>query len=69
MEVWIWGVTTQSDVSRKRDEDRAKIQKLKDLLGDRWGTDIRMRENYIHRSDNNICCEIDGQQTRRCYYR
>jgi len=65
VEVWIWGVTTENDIVKKRNADHAKIQKLKDLLGNRWGGEIRTVENYIHKDGNNICCEIDGQQEKR----
>jgi hypothetical protein len=65
VEVWIWGVTTESDIERKRLADHAKIQKLKDLLGNRWEGDVRTRECYIHLEGNRICCEIDGTQEKR----
>ena len=65
VEVWIWGVTTQIDINRKRTQDHAKIQKLKDLLGNRWGGEIRAVENYIHKDGNIIRCEIDGRQPTR----
>lgn len=41
VEVWIWGVTTEANITKKRTDDTAKIQKLKDLLGNRWDTDVR----------------------------
>ena len=66
VEVWIWGVTTEADISLKRTEDQSKIQKLKDHLGNRWGGDIKTITNYIHKDGNDICCEIDGRQERRC---
>jgi hypothetical protein len=65
VEVWIWGATTQSDIAKKRTEDLSKIQKLKNLLGDRWGNDVRIATCYIHKEGNYICCEIDGKQERR----
>jgi hypothetical protein len=65
VEVWIWGATTQSDIANKRNEDLSKIQKLKDLLGNRWGNDVRIATCYIHKDGNDICCEIDGRQERR----
>jgi hypothetical protein len=65
VEVWIWGATTQSDIAKKRNEDLNKIQKLKDLLGNRWGNDVRIATCYIHKDGNDICCEIDGRQERR----
>lgn len=65
VEVWIWGATTQSDIAKKRNEDLSKIQKLKDLLGNRWGNDVRIATCYIHKDGNDICCEIDGTQERR----
>ncbi len=67
VEVWVWGVTTEADIGRKRQEDHVKIQKLKDLLGNRWGGEVRTVENYVHKEDNDICCEIDGTQERRHY--
>jgi len=65
VEVWIWGTTTQSDIAQKRNEDLSKIQKLKDLLGNRWGNEVRVATCYIHKDGNDICCEIDGRQERR----
>lgn len=65
VEVWIWGVTTEADIGRKRTEDQSKIQKLKDHLGSRWSHDIKMVTNYVHKDGDKICCEIDGRQERR----
>lgn len=65
VEVWVWGVTVEQNLAAKRTADMAKIQKLKDLLGQRWGGDVRVRTCYIHKEGNDICCEIDGAQTRR----
>jgi len=65
VEVWVWGVTTAADLGPKRTDDLGKIQKLKDLLGGRWETDVRVVTCYVHREGNNICLEIDGVQTRR----
>ncbi len=65
VEIWIWGATTEAKVSSKKNKDRAKIQKLKDRLGNRWGDEIRIVENYIHKVNNKIFCEIDGRQYRR----
>jgi len=65
VEAWIWGATTQSDIAKKRNEDLSKIQKLKDLIGNRWGSDIRIATCYIHKDGNDICCDIDGVQERR----
>lgn len=65
VEVWIWGVTTESDLSAKRSSDTQKIQQLRDLLGNRWGGEIRAIQNYIHIHNNQICLEIDGRQERR----
>jgi hypothetical protein len=65
VEVWIWGVTTEADIIRKRTNDHVKIQKLKDLLGSRWGGDVRTVENYLYKEGNDICCEIDSVQTKR----
>jgi hypothetical protein len=65
VEVWVWGVTTETNLSRKRTADLAKIQKLKDLLGGRWEADVRVATSYVHKDGNDICCEIDGRQERR----
>lgn len=65
VEVWVWGVTIAEDLKPKRTEDMAKIHLLKDLLGRRWGTDVRVVTCYVHRYDKGICCEIDGVQDRR----
>lgn len=45
--------------------EMAKIQKFKDLLGNRWGTDIRVVTCYVHMDGNDICLEIDGRQEKR----
>ncbi len=65
VEVWVWGVTVNQNLAEKRSEDMDKIQKLKDLLGQRWGGDVTVRTCYVHKDGNDICCEIDGCQTRR----
>ncbi len=65
VEVWVWGVTTEANLKNKRNADLAKIQVLKDLLGGRWGDDVRVVTCYVHRDGNDICCEIDGRQERR----
>jgi hypothetical protein len=65
VEVWVWEVTTKQDLTSKRNEDMARIQRLKDLLGGRWETDVRVVTNYIHKDGTDICCEIDGRQSRR----
>ena len=65
VEVWVWGVTVEQNLTAKRNNDMAKIQKLKDLLGQRWGADVTVRTSYVHRDGNDICCEIDGRQQRR----
>ena len=65
VEVWIWGVTTETNLERKRIEDLAKIQKLKDLLYGRWEEDVRVVTCYVHKDENSICYEIDGRQGRR----
>jgi len=65
VEIWIWGATTQGDISQKRIDDLNKIQKLKDRLGNRWGNDIKIVTCYLHKDRNDICCEIDGVQERR----
>ncbi len=65
VEVWIWGVSTEADIGRKRNADRAKIQRLKDHLGNRWGGEVKTVENYIHKDGDSICCEIEGRQYKR----
>jgi len=65
VEVWVWGVTTAADLGPKRTADLGKIQKLKDLLGGRWESDVRVVTCYAHRDSNEIRLEIDGVQTRR----
>jgi hypothetical protein len=61
----LWGGTTEQNLAPKRTADLAKIQKLKDLLGNRWAADVRVVTCYIHKDGNDICCEIDGVQERR----
>lgn len=65
VEVWVWGVTVEENLTPKRTADMAKIQKLKDLLGQRWAGDVTIRTSYVHRDGIEICCEIDGRQERR----
>lgn len=65
VEVWVWGVTIEQNLTSKRTADMEKIQKLKDLLGQRWGGDVTVRTCYVHKDGMDICCEIDGCQTRR----
>lgn len=65
VQVWVWGVTVEQNLSPKRAADLVKIQKLKDLLGQRWAGDVKVVTCYVHRDRNDICCEIDGSQTRR----
>jgi hypothetical protein len=65
VEIWVWGVTTEQDLTRKRTSDLAKIQRLKDFLGGRWATDVKVVTCYVHKERNDICCEIDGRQERR----
>jgi hypothetical protein len=65
VEVWVWGVTTETNLNKKRLDDLGKIQKLKDLLGGRWISDVRVVTCYVHRDSQDICLEIDGVQTRR----
>ena len=66
IEVWIWGVTTENNVKAKRRDDFGKMNKLRDLLGNRWSGDIRTALNYVHvEDDNTICLDIDGRQERR----
>ncbi|MDD5092793.1 MAG: hypothetical protein PHV74_00210 [Dehalococcoidia bacterium] len=65
VEVWVWGVTTEQDLTRKRNADLVKIQKLKDLLGNRWESDVRVATNYINKGANQICLDIDGRRIFR----
>lgn len=65
VEVWVWGVTTDQNLTPKRVSDLTKIQKLKDLIGARWETDVRVVTCYVHLEGNEICREIDGRQDRR----
>ena len=67
VEVWVWGVTTDADLTPKRTADLAKIQKLKDLLGGRWAGDVRIVTCYIHKDGNDICLDIDGRPERRVF--
>lgn len=64
VEILIWGVTTEIDISKKRRDDTTKIQRLKDLLGQRW-EGIRTVQNYVHLEAGQICLEIDGCHERR----
>ena len=64
VEVWVWGVTVEQNLTSKRTADMVKIQKLKDLLGQRWGGDVTVRTCYVHKDGKDICCEIDGCQQR-----
>ncbi|MEN6343014.1 MAG: hypothetical protein ABFC89_10720 [Methanospirillum sp.] len=65
VEVWLWGVTTEENIGRKRLDDRRKMGILRDTLGERWRGDIKTVENYIHTNGSDILCDIDGIQTRR----
>ncbi len=65
VEVWVWGVTTAKGLDKKRVDDLGKIQRIKDLLGERWGSDVRVVTCYVHRDGNYICLEIDGKQSKR----
>ena len=64
-EVWIWGVTTEAKLEQKRKDDTAKIQKLRDLLGNRWDTDVRAVFNYVHIEKGQIVLDVNGVQERR----
>lgn len=65
VEVWVWGATTEANVNAKRTEDLGKIQSLKDLLGSRWESDVRVVTCYVHRRGGDIVLDIDGRQQRR----
>jgi len=63
--VRIWGVTTGKHNQKKIMDDKVKIKKLRDILAKRWGGEVRAFENYINIDRKEICCDIDGKQTRR----
>ena len=65
VEVWVWGVTVEQNINAKRREDILKIQKLDRLLHDRWGNDLKVVQNYVYKDGPEICCTIDGTETRR----
>jgi len=65
VETWIWGVTTEENIATKRNSDMAKIQKMKDLLGNRWSGEIRTVQNYAHIENGEVCLEVDGRQEHR----
>lgn len=65
VEVWVWGVTTDQDIAKKREKDLGKIEKLKDTLGNRWGGDIRSVTCYVHKDGNDICLDINGTKSKR----
>lgn len=65
VEVWVWGVTTEQNLTKKRQEDLGKIEKLKDILGNRWEDDVRTVTCYVHRDGNDICLDIGGKKTKR----
>ncbi len=66
-EAWVWGVTCDSNVQKKQRDDLAKIQKLKNILGTRWGGEIRTVTNYVHLDRHAICVEVDGRQDKRAF--
>jgi hypothetical protein len=65
VEVWVWGASIVEDIERKRISDLGKIQKLKNVLSARWGSDVRTVTCYAHRQVDAICLENDGRQDRR----
>jgi len=65
VEVWVWGVTTEDNIELKRRDDLTKMNKLRDLLGNRWSGDVRTVLNYVHIDNSLICLDIDGRQERR----
>jgi len=65
VEVWVWGVTTEQDIAKKRQTDLGKIEKLKDTLGTRWGDNVRSVTCYVHKDGNDICLDINGTKSRR----
>jgi hypothetical protein len=65
VEVWAWGVTTEANLDAKRTADLGKIQKLRDLLGSRWGDEVRVVTCYVHKEGADVVLDIDGRQSRR----
>ena len=65
VEVWVWGVTTEANLETKRTADLGKIQRLRDLVGNRWEDDVRVVTCYIHKEGTTIVHDIDGRQSRR----
>ncbi|HUU29434.1 MAG TPA: hypothetical protein VM123_16650 [archaeon] len=65
VEVWIWGSTTEANYSKKRTEDKRKIQILKDKIGQRWSGEIRTPDCYAHVVQKQLQLEIDGRQESR----
>ncbi len=65
VEVWIWGVTIEQDITPKRKEDAIKMHKLADVLNNRWSAAITVVQNYVYRRGAEIILEIDGTETRR----
>jgi hypothetical protein len=65
VEVWAWGVTTEANLDAKRTADLGKIQKLRDLLGSRWGDEVRVVTCYVHKEGTDVVLDIDGRQSRR----
>jgi len=66
VEIWVWGVTTEANLQPKRTADLGKIERFKDLLGERWGNDVRVATCYVHRDGNCIRLDIDGRRDCRC---
>lgn len=65
VEIWIWGVSSNQDISIKQKEDHGKIQILKDKIGNRWGGEIRVVTNYICCNNRELILDIDGRQEHR----
>lgn len=65
VEIWIWGVSSNQDISTKQKEDHGKIQILKDKIGNRWGGEIRVVTNYICCNNRELILDIDGRQEHR----
>ncbi len=66
-QVTVWGVTTEDEIQKKRADDLGKIAKVKDLLGRRWESDIRVATCYVFRDGGKINLDVDGVLSTRAY--
>lgn len=68
VEVWIWGATTVlKDLEKKRAEDFTKMDKLSDILCERWGDEVKIVKNYVCLQDGKIIRNIDGRRSEARY--